>query len=355
MIHLRALSLTYPGPARTTVQALQDIDLHVAQKDIFGIIGRSGAGKSSLVRCINLLNRPTAGQVVVDGEDLMQLPEAELRAARHKIGMVFQHFNLLSSRTVFDNVALPLEFAGVQRSQIVQRVMPLLELVGLAHLAQRYPAQISGGQKQRVGIARALASSPKVLLSDEATSALDPETTRSILELLRRVNRELGVTIVLITHQMQVIKQIADLVAVMDAGRIVEKGSVLDVFTRPQQDITRSLIDEIIPHSLPSGVMERARRLSAQMALQGHASCLLRLLYAGEMADSPMLSYLIRDLGLDVHILHGQMDDVQGQPLGSMAVLLGGPSAVMHTGVERLRSLGASVETVPLNAPASGT
>jgi D-methionine transport system ATP-binding protein len=205
---------------------------------VFGIIGRSGAGKSSLVRVINLLNRPTKGEVIVAGRDLTQLNDAQLRAARRDIGMVFQHFNLLSSRTVFDNAALPLELAGMDKAAIRERVNPLLELVGLSALADRYPSQISGGQKQRVGIARALASRPKVLLSDEATSALDPETTRSILALLRQVNKELGLTVVLITHQMQVIKQVADRVAVIDAGRIVEQGPVIDVFTRPQQAIT---------------------------------------------------------------------------------------------------------------------
>ena len=232
MIDIQDLSLTYAGP-QGPVHALKNINLHIQAGEVFGIIGRSGAGKSSLVRCMNLLNRPGSGKMIVNGRDLLQLSDAQLRQARQEIGMVFQHFNLLSSRTVFDNAALPLELAGVSKAQIAQRITPLLELVGLAHLANRYPAQISGGQKQRVGIARALASNPRVLLSDEATSALDPETTRSILDLLRQVNRELGVTVVLITHQMQVIKQIADRVAVMEAGQVVELGAVLDVFTNP--------------------------------------------------------------------------------------------------------------------------
>ena len=222
MIELRGITQTYQG-SQGPVEALKGIDLTIQPGEVFGIIGKSGAGKSSLVRVINLLNRPTTGQVIVGGQDLTQLNDAQLREARREIGMVFQHFNLLSSRTVFDNAALPLELAGMDKAAIRARVNPLLELVGLAHLADRYPAQISGGQKQRVGIARALASRPKVLLSDEATSALDPETTRSILDLLRQVNRELGLTVVLITHQMQVIKQVADRVAVIEAGRIVEQ------------------------------------------------------------------------------------------------------------------------------------
>ncbi len=287
MIEIRDLSLTYQGP-KGPVHALRGINLEIASGEVFGIIGRSGAGKSSLVRCLNLLNRPTEGSVVVHGRDLMQLSNAELRAARRDIGMVFQHFNLLSSRTVYDNVALPLELAGVSKEEIYQRVTPLLELVGLDHLSDRYPAQISGGQKQRVGIARALASNPKVLLSDEATSALDPETTRSILDLLRKVNRELGVTVVLITHQMLVIKQIADRVAVIDGGEIAELGSVIDVFTRPQQAITKSLIDEIVPQQLPESVMKRVADLAAQLQ-PGQQGQLLRLSYAGESAYQPIL------------------------------------------------------------------
>ena len=214
-------------------EALRGIDLKIAPGEVFGIIGRSGAGKSSLVRTINLLNRPRAGKVLVAGRELTALPPSQLRAARREIGLIFQHFNLLSSRTVAQNVALPLELAGLAQAAVRKRVDELLDLVGLAGMGDRDPAQISGGQKQRVGIARALANRPKVLLSDEATSALDPETTRSILGLLKQINREFGLTIVLITHQMQVIKQVAERVAVIDAGRIVEQGPVIEVFTRP--------------------------------------------------------------------------------------------------------------------------
>ncbi len=344
MIELRGLSQTYPGPTGP-VEALRGIDLHIPPGEVFGIIGRSGAGKSSLVRTINLLNRPTAGAVIVNGRDLTQLNDAELRAARRDIGMVFQHFNLLSSRTVFDNAALPLELVGMSRDEIRRRVDPLLELVGLTQLADRYPAQISGGQKQRVGIARALASRPKVLLSDEATSALDPETTRSILDLLRKVNQEMGLTVVLITHQMQVIKQVADRVAVIDAGRIVEQGPVLDVFTRPQQAITKSLIDEIVPQELPASVMARVRQLSA--GLSGGVGQLLRLSYAGESAYQPILSHLIRDLGLELSILHGQIDEIQDQPFGSLAVFASGAAEQIQSAVAHLRQHGVQVEEVP--------
>ena len=345
MIDIQDLSLTYAGP-QGPVHALKNINLHIQAGEVFGIIGRSGAGKSSLVRCMNLLNRPGSGKMIVNGRDLLQLSDAQLRQARQEIGMVFQHFNLLSSRTVFDNAALPLELAGVSKAEIAQRITPLLELVGLAHLANRYPAQISGGQKQRVGIARALASNPRVLLSDEATSALDPETTRSILDLLRQVNRELGVTVVLITHQMQVIKQIADRVAVMEAGQVVELGAVLDVFTNPQQAITQSLIAEIVPQELPASVQQRVQALTLGLPA-GQSGQLLRLSYAGDSAYQPVLSHLIRELGLDLSILHGQIDDIQGQTFGSLAVFASGPPAQITAAIAYLQRNGVQVRQQP--------
>ncbi|KQW20292.1 methionine ABC transporter ATP-binding protein [Acidovorax sp. Root402] len=344
MIELRGITQTYQG-SQGPVEALKGIDLTIQPGEVFGIIGKSGAGKSSLVRVINLLNRPTTGQVIVGGQDLTQLNDAQLREARREIGMVFQHFNLLSSRTVFDNAALPLELAGMDKAAIRARVNPLLELVGLSALADRYPAQISGGQKQRVGIARALASRPKVLLSDEATSALDPETTRSILDLLRQVNRELGLTVVLITHQMQVIKQVADRVAVIEAGRIVEQGRVLDVFTRPQQAITKSLIDEILPQELPASVLDHVRKLAGQLSA-GRTGQLLRLSYAGDSAYQPILSQLIRQFGVDMSILHGQVDEIQDETFGSLAVYASGEAESVRGAVAHLRAGGVEVEEV---------
>ena len=329
MIHLRGITQTYQG-SQGPVEALRGIDLQITPGEVFGIIGRSGAGKSSLVRVINLLNRPTRGEVIVNGRDLTKLNDSQLREARRDIGMVFQHFNLLSSRTVYDNVALP------------------LELVGLAALADRYPAQISGGQKQRVGIARALASRPKVLLSDEATSALDPEMTRSILDLLRQVNRELGLTVVLITHQMQVIKQVADRVAVIDAGQIVEQGRVLDVFTRPQQPITKSLIDEILPQELPASVLQHVHQLASQLrtTAPGHVGQLLRLSYSGDNAYQPVLSRMVREYGVDMSILHGQVDEIQDQTFGSLALYATGEPARLNGAVEHLRASGVEVQVV---------
>lgn len=336
MIELQGIVQSYGA-----VQALRGIDLKISQGEVFGIIGKSGAGKSSLVRTINLLNRPTAGRVLVDGRDMSALNDADLRAARREIGMVFQHFNLLSSRTVHGNVALPLELAGVPAAEIRKRVDELLDLVGLSALADRYPAQISGGQKQRVGIARALASRPKVLLSDEATSALDPETTRSILALLRQINRDFGLTIVLITHQMQVIKQVADRVAVIDGGLIVEQGPVIDVFTNPQQAITRSLVDDLLPQELPATVVARVRAL---MAADPSSNQLLRLAFAGDESGQPILSDVIRRFGLDLNIVHGTIDEIQGRPFGTLAVHARGAHEQLAAAVDHLRNAGVRVQ-----------
>jgi len=343
MIELKSIFQTYKGPTGP-VEALRGVDLQINPGEVYGIIGRSGAGKSSLVRVINLLNRPTAGQVLVDGRELTSLNGDALRVARRDIGIIFQHFNLLSSRTVYGNVALPLEIAGLSAADIKARVEPLLDLVGLSALADRYPAQISGGQKQRVGIARALANRPKVLLSDEATSALDPETTRSILGLLQQINKEFGLTIVLITHQMQVIKQVADRVAVIDAGRIVESGPVIDVFTRPQHETTRSLIAEIVPQDLPESVLARIRTLmSAGHPEEGQ---LLRLAFAGDESDRPLLSDVIRRFGIDLSIVHGQVDEIQGKPFGSLAVFARGAREQLNAAVAHLRSAGVHVDQV---------
>lgn len=315
MIHISNLSLVWPGK-NGPVTALRDIDLHIKVGEIFGIIGRSGAGKSSLVRCMNLLNRPSSGRILVDEQDLMTLSPAALRQARHKIGMVFQHFNLLSSRTVAQNVALPLELAGLENAEIRRRVGPLLEMVGLEKLADRYPSQISGGQKQRVGIARALASRPRVLLCDEATSALDPETTRAILDLLRGIHAELGLTIVLITHQMPVVQHLAQRVAVMEAGRIVEMGATLDVFTRAQHPMTRSLLEEVIPRTL--GAQARAQ---VQQLLAAGPGRLVRVVGA---SGTGWLSALMRQDNLTVQIIQGQMDHIQQNSFCAMTLFLRG-------------------------------
>lgn len=344
MIELSGITQAFATPDGGRVDAVKDVSLRIESGEIFGIIGRSGAGKSTLVRCINLLTRPTQGRVVVDGRELSALSEAELREARREIGMIFQHFNLLSSRTVFENAALPLELAGTPRDQIKQAVEPLLELVGLAAHRDKYPNQLSGGQKQRVGIARALAHQPKVLLSDEATSALDPETTRATLELIQKIKRELGLTVVLITHEMQVVKQICDRVAVMDAGRVIEMGSVLEVFRTPRHDLTRKLIGDVIAHDLPSSVVERVRARLAGRASGAVPDHLLRLAFVGAGVDQPILSETVRRFGIDFNILHGQVDEVQGQAFGSLTLLAQAHEEALAGALTYLRGNGVTVE-----------
>src|SRR5581483_5569853 len=251
-IAFRGVRKVYPARATSAeVVALDDIDLDIPQGEIVGVIGRSGAGKSTLIRMVNGLERPSGGSILVDDTNMTALDERALRQARRSIGMIFQHFNLLSSRTAFGNVALPLEIAGHERKEIAGIVDPLLELVGLADKRDRYPAELSGGQKQRVGIARALATTPKVLLSVEATSALAPETTRQILTLIKQINSELKLTVLFITHEMSVVKAIADRVAVIEKGRIVEQGATHEIFARPQHETTRSFVSSVTGHEIP--------------------------------------------------------------------------------------------------------
>ncbi len=336
MITLQNVSKLYPERGKSAeVSALEAIDLEVERGEIFGVIGRSGAGKSTLVRLINLLEKPTAGTVTVDGMDMTALSPAALRSARRQIGMIFQHFNLLSSRTVFDNVALPLELAGMNRRDIAARVKPLLERVDLTDKANRYPAELSGGQKQRVGIARALATEPKVLLCDEATSALDPETTRAILDLLGDINAELGLTIVLITHEMHVIRQICQRVAVLDGGRLAELAPIEQILSRPAAQITERLLAATGRDTLPPAI---GRRLSPEPVDDG-SRAVLRLRVAGAGADGNVaLSLLSRRQGLDVSILQAQVDVVRESAIGTLLI------AIPATG-DRLAAAIALLET----------
>ena len=297
MIDLSHIEKIYDSPSGP-VRAIKDISLHINRGEIYGIIGLSGAGKSTLVRCINLLERPTSGKVTVDGQDITAMSESQLRQARKSIGMIFQHFNLLSSATVYENVAFPLRLVNTPKEKIDKKVMELLELVGLADKASQYPSQLSGGQKQRVGIARALASEPKILLCDEATSALDPQTTKAILQLIRDINAKLKLTVVVITHEMQVIKDICDKVAVIDKGVIAEKGKVLDVFTNPQQPITKEFISVLLSNDLPVGFREREVH---QEQFSG-SILLIRITFIGESANEPVISRLIKNFDLNVGI-----------------------------------------------------
>jgi len=308
VIHLEHLTHHYRTPAGL-VCALDDVDLHVRHGEIFGIIGRSGAGKSTLIRTLNLLERPTQGSVRVQGRDITTFSEAQLRAFRQGVGMVFQHFNLLRSRSVLENVCFPLKLAGLPRAAQVTRARAMLDVVGLADFAHKYPAQLSGGQQQRVGIARALANQPVLLLCDEATSALDPETTQSILALLQDINARLHLTIVLITHSMEVIRTVCDRVAVLDAGRVVESGEVLDVFLHPQHVVTRALLSE-------SGMDGEAWRTVAD----GVRGRLLRLSFRGQETVQPLLSRASRELGIDLSILHGTVGRIKTVPYGQLVV-----------------------------------
>ena len=341
-LRIEGLSVAYAGARQAPpVLALSGVDLHIAPGELVVALGASGCGKTTLLNCIAGFTEASAGHILLNGRPV--------QGAGADRGVVFQKHALMPWLNVRDNVALGLRLRGLPRSTQRAVADEKLELVGLQGFGDAPVWQLSGGMQQRVGIARALASRPKVLLSDEATSALDPETTRSILDLLRQVNRELGLTVVLITHQMQVIKQIADRVAVIDGGRIVEMGPVVEVFTRPQQDITKSLIDEIVPQELPASVLARVRSLAARLA-PGDSGQLLRLSYAGEQAYEPILSHLIRELGLDLSILHGQIDEIQEQTFGSLAVYASGPMARIGAAIDYLRAQGVVVRTVDVSA-----
>lgn len=326
MVRFENISKTYPAyRGKPGVNALEGIDFAIARGSITGVIGRSGAGKSSLVRLINGLEKPTTGRVVVDSKDISALTGRDLRLAQRSIGMIFQHFNLLSSRTAADNIALPLEIAGWSKADIRARVTELLELVGIADKHDRYPSELSGGQKQRVGIARALATRPSVLLSDEATSALDPQTTRAILDLLANINRELGVTIVLITHEMSVVRQLAKEVVVLDAGHVVESGHVADIFTHPKHPITQSFLAEVTGDSLPVS-------LASRIVQEPSSHAVIRVQVRGAGAGDTLIARLARELGLDVSLLSARVDEVGGQHVGSLVLgIPGGDSAAART------------------------
>lgn len=320
-VHLREVSKHFrANRGGTEIAALDGVSLSAAKGSITAIIGRSGAGKSTLIRLINGLEKPSSGNVIVNGMDIAPLSERELRQTRRSIGMIFQHFNLLSSRTVYENIALPLEIAGTSKAEIRKKVTPLLDLVGLANMSDRYPSQLSGGQKQRVGIARALATSPSLLLSDEATSALDPETTRSVLALLRQINRELGLTIILITHEMEVVKSIADYVAVIDHGKIVEQGTTASTFSAPQHEVTRTLLASLPSYRIPEN-------LAKDLRPQNFASAkpVLRVSFLGADNAHNSNARLNQVLGENFQILSGALDDIGDQPFGSFIIKLPDP------------------------------
>jgi len=315
------------------VPALAPFNLDIDDGEVFGIIGHSGAGKSTLLRMINLLERPSGGRVLIGDVDMTALEEAALRLQRQRIGMIFQHFNLLGSQTVADNVAFPLKLAGTRDAAAIRaRVDELLARVGLTAHADKYPSQLSGGQKQRVGIARALANRPSILLCDEATSALDPQTTGDVLELLAEINRELKLTIVLITHEMDVVRRICDRVAVLDAGRMVELGAVADVFLHPQHPTTRRFVEEALPEETAAGEAPYAR-------VQGR---ILRLSFRGETTWTPSLSRVMRETGVDFNLLAGRIDRIKQMPYGQLTLALEGIN--VDAALQALRAAGIEIE-----------
>lgn len=320
------------------VHALNGIDLTIERGEIFGVVGFSGAGKSSLLRCVNLLERPTTGRVLVEGQDITQFSKAELRQHRRRVGMVFQHFNLLNSKTVFANVAEPLVIAKVPNAEIRKRVMELLEFVGLADKANHYPDQLSGGQKQRVGIARALATRPSILLCDEATSALDPQTTSAILSLLKTINREYRITILLVTHEMSVIREICDKVAVMERGKVIESGSVFDVFSNPQSDITKNFVNSVMHTKIPESV----QRLLSEP--EGGNRRVYQLVFVGASATQPVLFQAAKKFNLDINILFGNITELQGVPFGHLLVEFRGPEREINRALTYVREAQVDIQ-----------
>lgn len=340
MIKLINISKRY-GEGEQAVHAVRNINLEVAAGQITGVIGESGAGKSTLIRCVNMLERPTEGSVQVDGQELTQLDDKQLPGARRNIGMIFQHFNLLSSRTVFANIALPLELAGMNKSAIKLRVSELLALVGLTHRADAYPNALSGGQKQRVAIARALAPNPKVLLCDEATSALDPQTTQSILALLKDINRQLGLTILLITHEMHVVKTICDRVAIINDGELIEQGDVAWFFTHAKTDMARRFIASTINLAIPDEYQQRLQAEPSDDALP-----LVRLGFSGDTVDSPLISILSRELSVNVSILSADIEYAGGVKFGFMLAELEGTQAQTQAALVYLQDNKIQVEVL---------
>lgn len=340
VVTLKDVDVEFHGKTRS-VHAVDHVNLTVNRGDIYGIVGYSGAGKSTLVRTINLLQRPTSGSVNVLGQDMLALSAAQLRKERKRIGMIFQHFNLMNSRTIADNVAFPLK--GIKSKQeIKKKVAELLDLVGLTDRANSYPAQLSGGQKQRVGIARALASDPEILISDEATSALDPKTTSSILDLLKSLNERLGLTIVLITHQMEAVKQICNRVAVMDAGAIIERGDLLQVFSNPKQQLTKDFIDTTLQ------LDQAIESVLQQPAVKnlGPNDRLLRLTYVGASADQPLVAKLFESYQVTANILFGDIQILQDTPFGNLIVVLSGDQAQVDAGIQYLKQQDVKIEDI---------
>lgn len=341
MITLKNIEKTFISPGGV-VEAVKDVNLQIRDGEIFGIIGYSGAGKSTLVRCINLLERPTAGQVFLDDIELTALKPSELRKERKKIGMIFQQFNLFASRTIYQNVAYPLKHSGLSKEEKQKKVNELLKLVGIEDKADNYPSQLSGGQKQRVAIARALANDPKILLCDEATSALDPQTTHAILKLLKELNKKLGITVVLITHEMDVIKEICDRVAVMEDGKVVEEGDVFTVFASSQQKITRKFVDTTSNLSKIYQLLEE----NAEIANIKPGECIVKFKYLVRSASEPLVSTISRQFNINVNIIFGNVELIGSEPIGGLVSILSGESKDIEDALDYLRNKNVGVEVI---------
>ncbi|SES16912.1 methionine ABC transporter ATP-binding protein [Psychrobacillus sp. OK032] len=338
MISLKDVSKKF-NTKQGTIIAVDDVNLDIKQGEIFGIIGYSGAGKSTLIRLLNGLEKPTGGKIIVNGKEITSINEDKLRQVRHKVSMIFQHFNLLWSRTVAENIAFPLEIAGVPKDQRLARVNELIELVGLEGRGNYYPSQLSGGQKQRVGIARALANRPEVLLCDEATSALDPETTDAILDLLVSINEKLGLTIVLITHEMQVIQKICNRVAVMEGGRVVEEGDVLEVFQNPQQPITKRFVTQV------SDTTQTMQTIQNLVDLYPNGK-LIKLTFVGEQTEQPILSRLIKQFKLEVNIVQGNISHTKSGAFGTLILQLDGDASAIDEAIQFIHEQKVSTEVI---------
>ena len=324
------------------VHAVKDVSLDIAEGQIFGIIGFSGAGKSTLVRCMNLLERPEEGKVIFDGKNLLDLDAAGLRHARQKMSMIFQHFNLMRSRTVYENIALPLRMEKRPKEEIDKKVMELLDLIDLVERRDSYPSQLSGGQKQRVAIARALATDPKVLLCDEATSALDPQTTQSILHLIRRINRERNITVVVITHEMLVVKESCDRVAVMEAGRVVETNDLVPIFINPIEEITRNFINTTNESAKIQELLDTGHPLTRLAENQQ----LVRLTYTPENAAEPIISRLAEKLGVESSIIFGNIEVIRDEPIGTIVTKMTGSDQQLKDALALCREAGIRTEVM---------
>ncbi|WP_342514774.1 methionine ABC transporter ATP-binding protein [Sporosarcina sp. FSL K6-1522] len=338
MIQLTDINKRF-GTGPSSISAVEGVTLEIAEGEIFGIIGYSGAGKSTLIRLLNGLETPTSGKVTIGKREISAIKGKELREARQKVSMIFQHFNLLWSRTVKDNITFPLEIAGVKKAERERKAVELIELVGLKGRENAYPSELSGGQKQRVGIARALANDPEVLLCDEATSALDPETTESILDLLTGINERLGLTIVLITHEMHVIRKICHRVAVMEAGKVVEMGDVLQVFQSPQAPITKRFVSQVTESS---EVKQAVTHIKEEIS----AGTLIKLVFVGERTEQPVLASLIRKYSLDVNIVQGNISHTRGGAYGTLILQLVGDDSEIQEAIRYLHTQDVQTEVI---------